>query len=88
MARKMTDYHQLTSWTSEELDQEIKSTFQMYDTTGVTWATLKTDEEVFDYLSFLDMVVAVRDRSWVHCFKCRAFKRCHDEWTCRICANY
>ena len=81
----MTDYHQLTSWTSEELDQEIKTTFQMYETND---EMLKTDADVFDYLLFLDLIVAARDRSWVHCFKCRAFKRCHGEWTCHICANY
>lgn len=62
----MTDYHQLTSWTSEELDQEIKSTFQMYETND---EMLKTDADVFDYLLFLDLIVAARDRSWVHCFR-------------------
>ena len=81
----MTDYHQLTSWTSEELDQEIKSTFQMYETND---EMLKIDADVFDYLLFLDLIVAARDRSWVHCFKCRAFKRNPEHWICCFCANY
>ena len=81
----MTDYHQLENWTDEELDEEIKNTFEMYDVS--TWCTLDTDDLVFSYLCYLDSIVVAREGKWFRCFKCRFRKRCADEWTCYACVN-